>query len=124
MATRFRGKTLARLRDFNYLRVRAGTEPHKFIGIWMVLVDGRLFVRSWSLKPRSWWRTFVKERRGAIEIDGREIPVRAVQTRSERIKDAVSRAYAEKYTTPGAVKYVRDMSGKKSRDTTTELMPR
>ena len=123
MATRFRGKTLAALKDSNYLRVRAGSEAHKFIGIWMVLVDGRLFVRSWSLKPRSWWRTFVKERRGAIEIDGREIPVRAVQTLSELIKDAVSRAYAEKYTTPGAIAYVRDMSRKKSRDTTTELMP-
>ena len=46
-----------------------------------------------------------------------------MQTRSERIKDAVSRAYAEKYTTPASIKYVRDMSRKKSRDTTTELQP-
>jgi hypothetical protein len=122
-ARRFTGKTLAALQDEHYLRVRAGSEPHKFIGIWMVVVDGRVFVRSWSLKPRSWWRTFAKERRGAISIDGREIPVRALQTRSERIKDAVSKAYAEKYITPASVKYVRDMSRKNSRDTTTELMP-
>ena len=121
--SRFTGKTLAALRDEKILGVRAGTEPHKFIGIWMVILDGRLFVRSWSLKPRSWWRTFVKERRGAITVGGKEIPVRAVQTRSERVKDAVSRAYAEKYNTPGSLKYVKDMSRKKSRDTTTELLP-
>ena len=122
-ARRFTGKTLAALRDSNFVYVRAGKEPHRFIGIWMVVVDGRVFVRSWSLKPRSWWRTFAAERRGAITVDGREIPVRAVQTRSEKLKDAVSRAYAEKYNTPASLKYVRDMSRKKSRDTTTELLP-
>ena len=123
MPRRFTGKTLSALRDEKMLGLRAGVEPHKFIGIWMVVVGGRVFVRSWGLKPRSWWRTLAKERRGAITIGGREIPVHAVQTRSERIKDAVSRAYAEKYDTPGSLKWVRDMSRKKSRDTTTELQP-
>ena len=121
---RFTGKTFAALRDGKMLGVRAGSEPHGFTGVWMVVVDGRVFVRSWGLKPRSWWRTFAKERRGAISIGGREIPVRAVQTRSERLKDAVSRAYAEKYSTPASLKWVRDMSRRKSRDTTTELQPR
>jgi hypothetical protein len=49
--------------------------------------------------------------------------VRAVQTRSERLKDLVSQAYKEKYNTPGSVQYVKDMSRKRSRDTTTELVP-
>ncbi len=38
-----------------------------------------------------------------IEVKGREIPVRAVFTRSERLKDAVDRAYREKYNTPPSV---------------------
>jgi len=103
--------------------VRAGTEPHRFIHIWAVVVEGRVFVRSWSLKPRSWWRTFLDEPRGAIVVDGKEIAVRAVQTRSERLKDAVSRAYVEKYTSPGSVKYARDLGSARSRATTTELVP-
>ena len=123
MPKRFTGKTLAVLRDEKLLAVRAGLEPHRFIGIWMVVVGGRVYVRSWGLKPRSWWRTFAKERCGTIGVGGREIAVRAVQTRSERIKDAVSRAYREKYSTPASLKWVRDMSRKKSRDTTTELQP-
>ena len=80
-------------------------------------------VRSWSLKPRSWYRTFLEESRGIIVLDGREIPVRAVFTRSERLKTAVDRAYREKYNTPGSLHYVRGFAHKKRRDTTTELLP-
>ena len=83
-----------------------------------------MFVRSWSLKPRSWYRTFLEEPRGAIQLAGREIPVRAVRTRSERLKGAVDRAYLEKYKSPGAIKYARDLARAKSRTTTTELVPR
>jgi hypothetical protein len=105
------------------LGLRAGSQPHRVIGVWMVVVDGRLFVRSWSLKPRSWYRTFLIDPVGAITIGDRELRVRAVRTRSDRLKDAVSAAYAAKYNTPSSRKYVRDLSGAKSRGTTTELVP-
>ncbi|HEX8176313.1 MAG TPA: hypothetical protein VF543_14450 [Pyrinomonadaceae bacterium] len=58
-----------------------------------------------------------------LNVLDREIPVRAVHTRSERLKQAVSRAYLEKYNTPGSIKYAKDMGRAKSRDTTTELVP-
>ncbi len=105
------------------LGIRAGTKPHRVIGIWAVAVEGRVFVRSWSLKPRSWYRTFLEEPHGIIVIADREIPIRAVQTRSERLKDAVTRAYREKYNTPGSVYFVRGFAQKKRKDTTTELVP-
>ncbi|HZS08484.1 MAG TPA: DUF2255 family protein [Blastocatellia bacterium] len=120
---RFPGDVLSAIRDGKIIGLRAGTEPHRFIGIWAVVVEGRVFVRSWSLKPQSWYRTFLEEPRGTIQAAGREIAVRAVQTRSERLKDAVSRAYLEKYHTPGSVKYARDLGRAKSRATTTELVP-
>src|SRR5712692_8674023 len=100
-AHRFPKRILAAIRESKILGIRAGTRPHRFIGIWSVVVEGRVFVRSWSLKPRSWYRTFLEEPRGTIEIAGRKITIRAVQTRSERLKDAVDRAYREKYNTPG-----------------------
>jgi hypothetical protein len=103
--------------------IRAGTKPHRFIALWAVVVKGRVFVRSWSLKPGSWHKTFLKEPRGVIQIAGREIPVRAIQTRSERLKDEVDRAYLEKYRTPGSIKFARDLGRAKSRETTTELVP-
>ena len=63
------------------------------------------------------------EPQGTIAIADRELPVRAVQTRSERLKDAVDQAYLAKYRTPSAQKYARDLCQPKSRDTTTELVP-
>src|SRR6266550_8032052 len=120
----FADDIVAAIRDGKILGIRAGSQPHRFIGIWAVVVEGRIFVRSWSLKARSWYRAFLEEPRGAINVDGRELPVRAVGTRSERLKDAVDRAYLEKYKTPGSIKYARDLGRAKSRATTTELVPR
>src|SRR3954452_2150009 len=120
---KFPDDILTEIRDGKILRIRAGTQPHRFIGIWAVVVEGRVFVRSWSLKPRSWYRTFLVEPRGTINVLDQEIPVRAVHTRSERLKRAVSRAYLEKYHTPGSIKYAQDMGRAKSRATTTELVP-
>jgi hypothetical protein len=115
---------LAAIDRGHILGIRAGTEPHRFIGIWAVVVQGRVFVRSWSLKPRSWWRTFLEEPRGIIQVADREIRIRAVRTRSEHLQEAVDAAYLAKYRTPGSVKFARDLGRQRSRATTTELVPR
>ena len=120
----FSASVLAAIDDGQVIGIRAGLEPHRVIAIWAVVVQGRVFVRSWSLKAQSWFRTFVEDPRGIITVNDREIPVRAVFTRSERLKDAVSRAYLEKYHTPGSLKFARDLGRPKSRATTTELVPR
>jgi hypothetical protein len=122
-APRFSASVLAALDKGKILGLRAGDDGHRFIGLWVVVVDGRVFVRSWSLKPRSWWRTFLRTPEGAIQVGKRTLRVRAVQTRSERLKAAVSRAYREKYATPGSVKYARDLGRLRSVATTTELIP-
>jgi len=111
------------IRKGKILGIRAGTKPHRIIGIWAVVVENRAFVRSWSLKPHGWYRAFLEEPRGVIVVDGREIPVRAAFTRSERLKTAVDRAYREKFNTPGSLNFVRGFAYKKRRDTTTELVP-
>ena len=121
---RFPEEILATLQKEKILGIRAGREStHRVIGVWMVVVEKRLFIRSWSMKPRSWWRTFLDDPYGSLFVGEKEIPIRAIQTRSERLKDFVSQAYKKKYNTPGSIQYVKDMSRKKSRDTTTELVP-
>jgi hypothetical protein len=120
---RFDDELLARIHEGKYLGIRAGAAPHRIIGIWVVVVRARVFVRSWSLKPRSWWRTFLEDPRGVIVVGKETIPVRAVRTRSDRLKDEVDRAYLAKYNTPASLKYARDLGRAKSRATTTELVP-
>jgi len=106
---RFSGDILAEFRESKGLRIRVGTAPHRFIGIWVVVVSDRVFVRSWSVKPRGWYRTFLEEPRGTVQIADREIAVHAVRNRDKRVRDAVDRAYLDKYNTPGAIKYARDL---------------
>ena len=104
---RFPPALLAQLREGKGLRIRAGTGAHRFIGIWVVLVKDRVFVRSWSVKPDGWYRTFLGQPRGAISVGDRDIPVVAVRTRDKRILDAIDRAYLEKYNTPSKVTTLR-----------------
>jgi hypothetical protein len=105
--------------------VRAGARSdHRFIGIWAVVVDGRVFARSWTLKPDGWYRAFLDDPMGAIQTGERQVGVRAVRVRSERVRDAVDRAYAEKYSTPASLTYVRGFRTLRRRETTTEFVPR
>lgn len=124
MATRrrFPPRILREVTDKGYLWIRAGT-THRFIGIWAVVVLGHVFVRSWTLKPEGWNRTFQKAPHGAIRLSGRVVRIRAVRIRSERLLRAVDRAYREKYTSPGSLKYVRGLVRGRRRASTTELVP-
>jgi hypothetical protein len=107
------------------LGVRAGLRSdHRFIGIWPVVIRGRVFGRSWSLKPGGWYRTFLEDPRGTIQVGDRQVRVRAVPVRSERIRDAVEEAYAAKYPTPGSRHYVRGFRTKRRREATMEFTRR
>jgi len=120
---RFPPDVLAAVQKSLVIGLRAGTQPHRFIAVWVVVVENRLFIRSWSLRPDGWTHASRAKPHGTIQVAGREYPVRAIRTRSDRLKDAVSRAYREKYHTPASRQYVRDLARPKSRATTTELAP-
>jgi hypothetical protein len=120
MLRRFRESVVAAIGD----AIQAGTRPHRTIGIWAVVVNGRVFARSWDAKDGGWYRTLVEEPYGVIEVNGRRIRVSAVRARGERLNDAIDAAYAAKYHTPGSVKYVRGFRHKRRRATTIEFVPR
>src|SRR5262245_16264651 len=110
---RFSEQVLTTIHKEKILGIRAGIDSdHRVIGIWAVVVDRRVFVRSWSMKPRSWWRTFLEDPYGEIFLPYRKrgIKVRAEQVKSEKLKYAVSAAYKEKYNTRGSISYVEEMS--------------
>lgn len=105
-----------------YLRVRAGDE-HRFIHIWVVVVDGRVFVRPWNDKAGGWYREFLETKRGAVEVDDKEIAVRASRAPGARLNAAVDAAYAAKYTTKPNQTYVKGFATDRRRATTIELTP-
>ena len=121
-ARRFSGPTLEELAKAKILGVRAGAE-HRYTGVWVVVVEGRAFVRSWNDKPTGWYRAFRAEPRGSIQLNGREVPVRARRARGERLRGAVTRAFAEKYNTKASEKWVRGFAAPHRAALTLELLP-
>jgi hypothetical protein len=125
MATvrRFPPAVLRRLATDRILGLRAGSERHRFIGIWVVVARGRVFIRSWTLRPEGWFHTLQSDPVGRIKFGSRSLRVRARVVRSERILRAVDAAYAEKYATPHALRYVQGLRRGRRRASTTELLP-
>jgi hypothetical protein len=125
MTRRFPSTIVAAIDRSKILGVRAGaSSDHRVIGIWAVVVDGRVFARSWKQSRGGWYRTFLDDPLGIIAIGERTVRVRVARVRGERIRDAVERAYASKYPTRGSLKYVKGFRTARRRETTVEFLPR
>lgn len=103
--------------------VRAGRKPHRFIGVWVVVVKDRVFVRPWNNKPDGWYQAFLEEQEGRIQVAEREVRVRVRKVRGERLMDAIDLTYRTKYPTPGSRAYVEGFALAHRRATTIELLP-
>ncbi|MGH7540502.1 MAG: nitroreductase/quinone reductase family protein [Gemmatimonadota bacterium] len=104
------------------LGVRSG-RVHRYTGVWVVVVEDQVFVRSWNDKPAGWYRAFRSEPRGSVQVGDREIPIRARHIRSERLRDAVTEAYRIKYDTKASQKWVRGFAEPDRARATLELVP-
>jgi hypothetical protein len=113
------------INDAKILGIRAGARSeHRYTGVWPIVIEGRVFARSWTVKKDGWFRAFLVDPLGTLQVGEREIRVRAVRVGSKRLRDAIERAYAEKYPTPASQKYVRGFRSARRRDATIEFVPR
>jgi hypothetical protein len=119
----FKKADVEALHKAKILGVRAGNE-HRYTGVWVVVVEDRVFARSWNDKPTGWFRAFKEEPNGTIQVGDREIQVRGKPVRSARIRDAVTAAFAEKYNTKGSRKWVEGFAEPERLLTTIEFVPR
>ena len=84
---RFPSDVLSAIRKGMIIGLRAGAQPHRFVAVWAVVVEGRVFVRSWSrshqpvpnVSGRAAWRD--RGRRPGISHPGRAHKERAPQAR-------------------------------------------
>ena len=121
-AKRFSPAAAKKIHETGYFYIRAGDE-HRFIAIWVVVVNGRVFVRPWNDKAAGWYRAFLENPIGAIKVGEKVVRVRARKVRSARLIDAVDEAYAAKYTSKANQPYVKGFATAKRKATTTELVP-
>ena len=120
---RFDDTIVEAARNAKVAGVRAGAE-HRYTGIWIVVVEDRLFVRSWNDKPTGWFRAFRNQPTGMLQLAAREIPVRGKSVRSSRIRDAVTKAFGEKYSTKGSQQWVKGFAEPVRLVNTLEFVPR
>ena len=97
MPKRLSGPVIASADASSIMGIRAGSRSdHRFVGVWPIVVDGRLFARSWTSSQDGWYRTFLDDPLGTLQIGERVVRVRARRVTGERLLDRIERGYAEK----------------------------
>jgi len=74
--------------------------------IWVVVVDGTVFIRSFLGKNGKWYQNILASLEADLEFAGKKIHVKAVPVKDPKTIAAVSRAYQEKYRSSP---YAKDM---------------
>jgi hypothetical protein len=96
------------LKEHDLIGVKGGTDPHDFLDIWMVEVDGRVFARTWAKSRRSWYTAFLDTGVGEIKygdtviaVTGRLLDADPELTR--RINDAYLTRFDQEENRPYAI---------------------
>jgi hypothetical protein len=76
---------------------RDGDSPEHRTIIWVVVVEGEVFVRSVRGPKGRWYREISSNPEGALHVEEDRIPVRAAPATDEATVDAVSAAFRSKY---------------------------
>ncbi|HEX3128139.1 MAG TPA: DUF2255 family protein [Thermoanaerobaculia bacterium] len=103
--------------------VRSGSD-HKYTGVWVVVVNGKVYARSWNDKSTGWFRAFKQEPEGWVQVGSFELPVRVRFPRNAKVLGAVTNAYAQKYNTKASRKWVEGFAEPARQLTTLEFVPR
>jgi hypothetical protein len=92
----FDSTTLVKLRQQQEIRIRAGRSASGVI-IWVVVVDGTVFIRSFRGAGAKWYLAATGDGRAALEVDGAAVPVKVTPAADQATIEAVSRAFLSKY---------------------------
>jgi hypothetical protein len=96
----FDAETLELLDETKEVKIetrRAADSPEHRTIIWIVVVEGEVFVRSVRGRKGRWYRRISSNPEGALHVRGNRIPVRATLATDDTTVDAVSDALKSKY---------------------------
>jgi hypothetical protein len=110
---------LRTLHDVQEIRITPADERSAGRLIWVLEVDGRVFVRSWKGPGKAWYRDTVAA--GGAHVSGQDIEIEADVTvnRAMDADAAIDAEFLRKYGDP----YATEMNQPLARDTTLELLP-
>ncbi|PWJ44441.1 hypothetical protein BC781_101801 [Sediminitomix flava] len=77
--------------------IRQG-DTHPFIDMWMVVVDDRIFSRSWLGDPKGWYYKFLEDKKGAIQCGDKFYQIEGIIPDDlDAINEKINTAYIQKY---------------------------
>ncbi|MDR3025579.1 DUF2255 family protein [Chryseobacterium sp.] len=90
----------------NLIGIKAGKHRSEFLEIWMIVVQDRVFARSWGLAERSWFTAFLENSAGEIQCGEVTYPVYAVIPEDlNELTEEINKAYLTKYNTGHNIPY-------------------
>lgn len=99
---KFTKEFLKCIKETQITSVRAGEGREKFTGIWMVVVNDRIFGRSYYGADRSWYTALLNGENGDIKCVKETVPVKGVKPKNiKAITTAINKAYEKKYLVKG-----------------------
>jgi hypothetical protein len=100
MSSSFDAETLRLLDDNREVKIETRRDAefpeHRTI-IWVVVVEGEVFVRSVRGPRGRWYREISSNPEGALHVENNRIPVRATHATDDTTVDKVSDAIRSKY---------------------------
>jgi len=96
---RFDHHTLVRLEEADEIEMRTprGDGSTSSRPIWVVVVDGAPYVRSYQGERGAWYRRARAEGRAEVGVEGEDIAVRVVPATGDDLDERISAAYHDKY---------------------------
>ena len=93
------------------IKVKGGRTRLKFLEIWMVEVEGRLFSRTWNKSAKSWYTAFLEEGVGQIKFGEEIIDVRGQRLEvDQELTRQINEAYLKKYNQPFNISYAKGIT--------------
>ncbi|MBK1896475.1 DUF2255 family protein [Chryseobacterium paridis] len=100
--------------------IKAGLQRDTFLDIWMVVVNDRIFARSWGFAEKSWYNTFLKDSCGQIKCGDQIFSIKAcIPPDLNDLTFSINQAYLTKYSTK---QYAKPITEQKHIDKTMEFI--
>lgn len=93
-------KALQYVCENEIIGIKAGIKRDTFLDIWMVVVNNRIFARSWGFAEKSWYNSFLKDSFGQIKCGGDVFNINAcIPADLDDLTLSINSAYLTKYST-------------------------
>ncbi|WNJ18173.1 DUF2255 family protein [Pontibacter sp. G13] len=111
-------------RNLDTVGINSGNRFNRFLDIWIVEVEDRIFVRSGGHDPAGWFATFMQDEYGYLLCDQEVIPITGyLPVDLKDMLPRIDQAYWDKYGYGRRIPLVEQITSPASSNWTLEIFP-